>query len=120
MKLTIAQKWLRTIAWLRRNFPGQHSVYIRSTPIRKYHGGRVMKIHGYAEYSKSQFNIRIESKSSFLLRIDTLIHEWAHVLTWFGAETDIEDHSSEWGIQYAKIYRTFIEWNFGREESSDD
>ncbi len=32
--------------------------------------------------------------------IDTLLHEWAHLL--HGADT--EEHGVEWGVQYAKIY----------------
>ena len=111
MKLTTAQKWLRTIAWLRRNFPTASIVRVQSIP---------MEIHGVCCYEKKKFLITINRKKSFGLRIDTIIHEWAHALTWFGAETDVEEHSAEWGIQYAKIYRTFIEWNFGREEELEE
>lgn len=108
MSLTIAQKWLRTIAWLRRNFPAQHAICVRSVPMKKD--------QGYTEYVTAWFHIKINRKQSYELRIDALIHEWAHCLTWFGAETD-EDHSSEWGIAYAKIYRTHDEWNYGREKN---
>lgn len=89
--------------WLRRNFPVQCTVSVRSIPMKK--------LHGFTEYEK-RFYVKINRKQSYKLRIDTLIHEWAHCLTWFGAETD-EDHSSEWGLAYARIYRTFIEWNYG-------
>jgi hypothetical protein len=106
MKLTTTQKWLRTIAWLRRNFPPVSAAYIKSVPMKKH--------HGYTELEVGYFQIKINCKQSFSLRIDTLIHEWAHVLTWFGAETH-EDHSTEWGLAYAKIYRTFVEWDFGRK-----
>ena len=105
MKLTATQKWLRTIAWLRRNFLVQRTVSVRSASIKKF--------HGYVEYD-GEFKIRISCKQSLNLRLDALIHEWAHVLTWFGAEETTE-HSAEWGIAYAKIYRTFIVWNYGRE-----
>lgn len=108
MSLTTAQKWLRTIAWLRRNFPAGHVIYVQSKSLKKDQGETELK--GICFY------IRIHRKQSFLSRIDSLLHEWAHCLTWFGAETD-EDHSAEWGIAYAKIYRTFIEWNYGREGS---
>lgn len=109
MKLTTTQKWLRTIAWLRRNFPAASAVvYVRSAPMAG--------LHGYTQLETGYFQIKINGKKSFALKIDTLIHEWAHALTWFGAETHNEDHSAEWGVQYAKIYRMFCEWNFGREE----
>ncbi len=112
MKLTTSKKWLRTIAWLRRNFPAQHIICVRSKPMKKY--------QGTTRYSGKRFCIEINRKQCFLLRIDTLIHEWAHALTWFGAETHIDDHSSEWGLAYARIYRAYIAWNFGWEGSMDD
>ena len=110
MQLTTAQKWLRTIAWLRRNFSTQFPTYVQSRPLKKD--------QGETEFPGVLFYIKINRKQSFLARIDTLIHEWAHCLTWFGAETD-EDHSSEWGITYAKIYRTFVEWNYGQEKKEE-
>ena len=113
MNLTTAQKWRRTLAWLHRNFPTQHNIHVQSKLIKKN--------QGYTEYicdgshkDGEWFSIKIDRKQCFLLRIDTLIHEWAHCLSWSGAETS-EDHSAEWGIAYAKIYRTFIEWNWGRD-----
>jgi hypothetical protein len=107
MKLTTKQKWLRTIAWMRRNFPARYPVYVRSRQLKAE--------HGYTIFA-DEFLLCINNKQSFPLRIDTLIHEWAHALTWFGAETH-EDHSAEWGLAYAKIYRLFVEWNFGRKKN---
>lgn len=108
VKLTTAQRWLRTIAWLRRNFSAQRPILVRSIILKKE--------HGYTEYDTMWkfFRIKIHRKQSFELRIDTLIHEWAHCLTWFGAEETTE-HSAEWGLAYARIYRTFEEWNYGRK-----
>ena len=107
--MTTAQKWLRLIAWLRRNFPTEHISTIKSITIKEY---------GYTEFKNSPpgygFCVKINRKQCFALRVETLIHEWAHALTWFGAETHLDDHSAEWGITYARIYRTFIEWNWGK------
>ncbi len=112
MKLTTAQKWRKTLAWLHRNFPARSPIYIKSKPIKE--------LNGYIQPETGYFQIVIARNQSFNLRIDSLIHEWAHALTWFGAETDIEDHSNEWGMAYARILRTFYEWNFGREGSLED
>ncbi len=111
MKLTTAKKWLRTIAWLRRNFPPSSDVFVKSAAIKE---------HGYTRPGTGYYQIVINKRKSFGLRIDTLLHEWAHCLTWLGAETDIEDHGAEWGIAYARLYRTFLEWNYGREGNMDD
>lgn len=43
--------------------------------------------------------------------IDTLIHEWAHVLAWRRHGPDIPDHGEEWGRAYADAYCAFhVEW----------
>jgi hypothetical protein len=107
MKLTVNQQWRKTIAWLKRNFPAQRPVYVKSKSIKKFHGLTDL-ITGY-------FLIEISRKQSYELRVDALLHEWAHCLTWFSAEETAE-HSAEWGIDYAKIIRTFEEWNYGTEK----
>ena len=75
---------------------------------------RNFNLQGEAEYNGKVFTIKIRGGVSFDLKVDALIHEYAHCLTWFGESFQQEEHSSEWGIAYAKIYRTYIEWNFGR------
>ena len=111
VKLTTAQKWLRTIAWLRRNFPAIHPISVRSVILKKD--------QGETEFTGKYFWIRVHPKLPFLSRMDALLHEWAHCLTWFGPETD-EDHSAEWGIAYARIYRIHVEWNYGREKKEEN
>lgn len=102
---TRAQKWKKLIVWLRKNFSPHLQCYIRTISLKN--------LCGQTERKEKKFLIKIHKNQCFALRIDTLIHEWAHALVWFGAETNNEDHSAEWGIQYAKIYRTFLEWNWG-------
>lgn len=107
MKLTTKQKWLRTIAWLRRNFQIDCMVYVKSTPLKK--------MHGYTQCEIRYYQIVVNRKQSFALRVDTLIHEWAHVISGFEREIHNNDHNAEWGLAYARIYRTFVEWNYGKE-----
>lgn len=109
--MTSLQKWLRTIAWLRREFPAQYPIYIRSEEIRNgdYDGDA-----RFVSRDK-QFFIRINSRRPLSAKIDTLLHEWAHCLVWFGADQK-EDHSDEWGLWYAKVYRAFQEWNWERKK----
>ena len=110
MKLTQLQKWLRTINWLRREFPPRYPVRVRSRPLKDYSGDCSLR----AFY----FEIRINSKKPFTERIDTILHEWAHVITWFGAG-QAEDHSDEWGLWYAKLYRNWDEWKYGKERKGE-
>ena len=113
--MTTTQKWTMLIAWLRRNFPTRARVRIRSIHNIKWQG-EILFVG--TNINTGIFKLTINRKQSFNLRVDALIHEWAHALTWFGAETHLDDHSSEWGITYARIYRTFIEWNW--RKGSDD
>lgn len=108
MAVTTAQQWRMLLAWLHRNFPAEQPITVRSKSLKK------RKLCGETVYHKRWFTIYIHRNQCLNLRIDTLIHEWSHCLVWHGAEAS-EDHSSEWGIQYAKIYRTFLEWNWGKE-----
>jgi len=103
MSLTQAQKWLRTINWLRREWPARYPVKVRSMPLKG--------LSGDSSFRARQFRIRINRKKSYSERIDTILHEWAHVLTWFGAGR-AEDHSDEWGLWYAKLCRAWDKWNY--------
>jgi len=104
--MTSQQKWLATLRWLRRNFPVEFPVSVRSCD---------MKDCGDTTFSdKTQdFKVRIRGNQSLSLKLDTVLHEWAHVITWFGAEFQTEAHGGEWGIAYARIYRTFLDWDYG-------
>jgi predicted SprT family Zn-dependent metalloprotease len=77
-----------------------------------------MKDDGETEYASGRFKIRINRRTSLTQRIDSILHEWAHVLTWFGAG-HYEEHPDEWGLCYAKIYRAFMDWDFGRKKSEE-
>jgi hypothetical protein len=118
MTLTAAQRWRKTLLWLHRNFPSEHGkVVLKTHPLKK--------VHGFTTFSDNikSFYVHINRDKSLSLRLDTVIHEWAHVLTWFGAGQD-DDHSAEWGIAYARIYRAWVDWNYGRpgppEEDVDE
>ena len=110
--MTTNQKWRKLLDWLKRNFPAEDCIHIRSVSL----SAGSARCHGWIQAEIGYFQINVSRNQCFALRVETLIHEWAHALTWFGAETHQEDHSAEWGIQYAKIYRTFCEWNWGKKE----
>lgn len=50
--------------------------------------------------------IKINKKDPLRIQKDTLIHEWAHcMIPW----KESPDHSDNWGIVYARVYRTIDE-----------
>ncbi len=112
MSLTSKQAWLKTIRWLRKEFPALFPIIVRSRVFKSLFGDARLAYKGDTPF---RFLIRINKKKNFDAKIDTLLHEWAHCLTWLGDGQD-EDHSPEWGISHARIYRRFLEWDFGRKK----
>jgi len=49
--------------------------------------------------------------------LDSLLHEWAHVLAWFAPDGE-EEHGEHWGLAYGKIYRAFVAWDYGRAKEA--
>ena len=98
--MTKKQKWLRLLAWLRREFPAQKPVKVR---------GKAMEDCAETRYERGHFNVSINSNKSYATMVDSAIHEWAHVLTWFGAGHE-ELHPEEWGVCYAKLYDAYDKW----------
>jgi len=110
--MTYETKWRKTIAWLRRNFPTKVPVRVRRWGIS--HCG-----HTDGEYDLKECDhllIVVRKGMCPRCQIDTLLHEWAHALTWFGAAAEYEDHSPEWGAAYANIVRLFQEWDYGKAD----
>ncbi len=101
--MTVDSRWRRTLAWLRREHPLSKRVRVRQLDI---------KDQGSCDYINHRFEIEVK-KQCLNLRIDTLLHEWSHAMTWFG--NDADPHGSEWGMMYARLYRTWLTWNYGRE-----
>ena len=97
------RRWLRLLAWLRREFPAQKPVTVRSVKMHK-------DMCGEASYDGRVFRILINRDKPKEVVFETAIHEWAHVLTWFGAGHE-EEHPDEWGLCYAKIYNAYDNWN---------
>ena len=98
--MTNKKEWLQLLRWLKRTFPAKYLITIRSRPQEK---------HGYSDLRQKRFFININSVAQYELRVDAIIHEWAHCLTpgiW-----EKEEHGKDWGRAYAKIYRAFVKWS---------
>jgi hypothetical protein len=59
------------------------------------------------KYDDGSFEIVIDSRLAFGEMCDYLIHEFAHVGTWWVDEPD--DHGPSWGVEYARLYRRYLE-----------
>lgn len=84
--------------------------------VRRVPGKKIKQYQGEAAiYTDGNFVVFINMNQASHGKIDTILHEWAHLLTWFeyGGE---EDHTSEWGVIYARIYREHDKWDYGRKK----
>jgi predicted lactoylglutathione lyase len=59
------------------------------------------------KYDDGSFEIVIDQRLAFGEMCDYLVHEFAHVGSWAANEKD--DHGPMWGIEYAKLYRHYLE-----------
>ena len=58
------------------------------------------------KYDDGSYEIVIDQRLSFGEICDYLVHEFAHVGSWYWDEPD--DHGPEWGIEYARLYRCYL------------
>jgi hypothetical protein len=97
--------WRYKINQLRKHFNPGVPVEVRTRPMNCEADcdgviklGRLVKVV-----------IRINSKSTWMERSDSLVHEWAHAMEWeanWSDESPKLDHGETWGVWYAaKIYQ---------------
>ena len=108
-RLTAETKYRRMLAWLRREFPLTYPVSVRRVSLKHDCG-----TCGFQSRPWPIFKIEIARNQCAALQRDSLLHEWAHARTWHWAKTLQDDHSPVWGIAYARLYRRFLVWDYGR------
>jgi predicted mannosyl-3-phosphoglycerate phosphatase (HAD superfamily) len=67
--------------------------------------------HGYSDFRETpkrgrSFIIGICTGMESAQAEDTLMHEYAHCLSWFSTQ---EDHGPEWGVAFSRVYRAIID-----------
>jgi hypothetical protein len=111
-KLTNSQRLRIALKHLRTSFPAAHPVKVRRKKILPN------DVQGYAYLAtprskdrKPYFVVYIATSGMpWQQQFDTLIHEWAHIYTWYEVmEKGESDHGPIWTKAYGKIYRELIE-----------
>ena len=74
--------------------------------------------HGWCSRNRKKFLIRINRNLKEDLVIETLIHEYAHAISWnhLNDEMDSEDlmwHGPAWGVAYSQAYQVYEEFFIG-------
>lgn len=63
-------------------------------------------LDGDCQFKNNKFVIRINRNLLEHEAVETVIHEFAHVIAWEKCKSEV--HSNEWGKAYSLIYRTFL------------
>jgi Zn-dependent peptidase ImmA (M78 family) len=87
---------------LRKSLPTKKTVLIRCQKEWKH-----KKTAGFCYLGKKYYYIFIDGNMAIQSQIDTLVHEWAHLLNgpWLR-----EEHPQSFWIEHGKVYKAYIEW----------
>ena len=79
------------------------------TRLRLVRGKKRRSDQGVTTLSRRCLYIQIDIKYPLYSCIDTIIHEYAHAISWkhVSMEAHTPDHSDEWGLAMARLCRDF-------------
>lgn len=60
----------------------------------------------FVTYDWSRFELVLDTRIPFGMLVDYLIHEFAHIGTWFVNEHN--DHGPMFGVEFARLYREYL------------
>lgn len=89
----------KVIRFLKKTCPTLYPVSVRRLRMSD-------SFDGNCQFKGDSFLIRINRTLPEHEAIETLLHEWAHVIAWDRCPDD--EHCDEWGKAYSRIYRTFL------------
>lgn len=95
------QHYRKVLLFLRREFAVDYPVIVRRLKLSKETDGDCLFIE-----KTEHFRVRINRKLKEYEAIETLLHEWAHVLAWECCNRDY--HCDAWGKYYSRIYRKYL------------
>jgi hypothetical protein len=111
MKLSKRQQrvWRYMINQLKTHFSPGVPVEVKTVDLKGVQGDCVGVMH---LGRMTKVVIRVGRKGSFRLKVDILMHEWAHAMEWEANWTDDSpkrEHGETWGVWYSKIYTHLID-----------
>ena len=109
--LSVNQKFRLILRLLRADFPANMPIKVRrltSEVIKRKVFGWCSLVNSDGPKAKKYFLITVNKSFSWAQQFDTILHEWAHALTWNEVEQG-KDHSDLFARAYGKLYRVYIE-----------
>ncbi len=108
--LTADQKFRILTRKLRKRFPPEYPVKMRRLDLgedKKAPSGYCQLANEGKARGKRYFTIIVNKRRTWSMQFDTILHEWAHALTWENPTS--QDHSRYWAEAYGKLYRAMVE-----------
>lgn len=106
-RLPQPERLQRTEGWLRASYPTPYPVVVR------YNQVIADDLLGETYRRERKLFIRVSRSCTRREAIETLLHEWAHAVTWPNDRLmrcgKDPDHSDEWGLAWTRIYRNFFD-----------
>lgn len=69
---------------------------------------------GYCLDDNNKYLLVLHKSASYYIKIDTLIHEYAHAMTMdkgtYKNKDAFTQHNADWGICFAKVYRAYLKF----------
>ena len=109
--LTVDQKFRLVLRLLRHDFPAHLPIKVRrktADQIKRKIFGWCSLVNSDKPKQEQYFLITINKSCAWSQQFETLLHEWAHALTWNEVEQG-KDHSDLFARAYGKLYRAYIE-----------
>jgi hypothetical protein len=105
--------------WLNKYYPTPRPTFVRVIDFKRKRTEGGCYIWAETERMKNKIYIRIHSKLPWNIAVETLLHEWAHAVTWPLATVEhTVSHNTEWAVTYGKIYEDFYD-RYGFIESRE-
>jgi len=98
----MAKKGLRycefygAVDFLKKKIPPPHPICVQRVLLKED--------HGRCHFNGDRFTIVVDRRLSEEMAIETLLHEWAHAISW----NSYKPHGPKWGRAYSRVYRTYL------------
>lgn len=98
------------VRYLKKHLPAPNGkpIYVKCRPRKT--------VFATVVSDETSHRVTISTTQEHISAIDSLCHEWAHILDFNGVdENNREEHRQSWGKQYAKVYQHYrrfrAEWD---------
>jgi len=75
--------------------------------VRRLPSEEMSEEYGYVLKERDKFEIYIDKGLTEYETENVLLHEWAHMLAWQPYHPLMGDHSANWGVWYALVWRKY-------------